>query len=74
MATTARAHATVIQSGKTIKKSSRENEILKELEGFFDHHLSAKSSDELKQHELRSEEILKESRKESKKSLVSART
>ena len=40
----------------------REQEILKELESFFDRHLCAMSPSQLQQFELRSAEILKESR------------
>ena len=47
---------------------SREQEILKEFEAFFDHHIGAKSPSELEQFERRSAEILEESRNRSNES------
>ena len=41
---------------------SREQEILKEFEAFFDRHISAMSPSQLGQYERRSAEILEESR------------
>jgi hypothetical protein len=63
MATTERPR---IREGRTAKPEnapvSREQEILKEFESFFDRHISAMSPSQLKRFERRSAEILKESR------------
>jgi hypothetical protein len=66
MATTARPG---IREGRTPKPKhapvSREQEILKEFQSFFDRHIGAMSPSQLRRFERRSAEILKESRSRS---------
>jgi hypothetical protein len=63
MASAARSR---VREGCSLKREkaplSREQEILKEFEAFFDRHISAMSPSQLEQYERRSAEILEESR------------
>ena len=63
MASTARVRIKGNRSPKPKKApDSREQEILKEFESFFDHHICAMDPTQLQQFEVESAKILKESR------------
>jgi flagellar hook-basal body complex protein FliE len=63
MASTARPRIKGNHSPKPKKAPvSREQEILKDFEAFFDHHIGAMNPSQLQQFEERSAKILKESR------------
>ena len=63
MASAARSRVREVRSVKPEDAPiSREQEILKEFEAFFDRHISAMSPSQLEQYERRSAEILEESR------------
>jgi len=60
MATAAQSRMRVVGSPKTAD-SSREQEILKEFESFFERHLSAMTPVQLEQYERNAEELMKQS-------------
>jgi len=63
MASPARSRIQKMNSAKTTPTTlSREDQILGELESFFDHHIKAMSPSQLRQYKRRSTEILEESR------------